>query len=565
MTGSRQADSIASLGNLKACPLAVRAELDGGYLAYLDFSDVFEPDGRQVEETFRNLARKEPSDKLSCPGWIGFFGYEFLAAHLGLSLRANRDLAIPDGWFGRPKTVIRLLPDATRVESEIPGRGREISDLLKKETQPARPPSLGPSPPFVATLSSASTKASSGKPARPYSTAKPIKSRFPNDSRPTQIDPVLAFQRLCLANPAPEAFFAQDGKLSIRLFPRNGNRTERRPYNDTPHRRHLPRKAGSSDGSVIESFLNDPKEVAEHNMLVDLRGTTFRQSANPEPLPSNGSGKWKATPICTTLFRRLGKLERRNRSPTLLKSMLPGGSITGCPKIAPWNGSTDSNLAFGARTRGALDRFPTTEAIRLNLIIRSMLVINDRCYAQAGGGIVVDSTPEYEYNENKIKAQALLIFWHDPSGRPSGFLHPQPRASPCRIGRVLVLDRRGINVGGLSRADLIVLSPGPGNPDQYPETQALCRAWMGKTDSRGVPRFPAHPPSGRGPHKQTVSSSRVETEIELIHLRQPTPVLTNLFGLPVTTPSGLTRQPSSELPGPSASAARSHPRYALVI
>ena len=84
MTGSRQADSIASLGNLKACPLAVRAEPDGGYLAYLDFSDVFEPDGRQVEETFRNLARKEPSDKLTCPGWIGFFGYEFLAAHLGL-------------------------------------------------------------------------------------------------------------------------------------------------------------------------------------------------------------------------------------------------------------------------------------------------------------------------------------------------------------------------------------------------------------------------------------------------------------------------------------------------
>ena len=46
--------------------------------------------------------------------------------------------------------------------------------------------------------------------------------------------------------------------------------------------------------------------------------------------------------------------------------------------------------------------------LRLNLIIRSMLVTNDRCYAQAGGGIVVESTPEYEYNENKIKAQALL-------------------------------------------------------------------------------------------------------------------------------------------------------------
>ena len=136
MSGSRQAtpSPAPQLGSMLP---TIRAEPDGGYLAYLDFTDVFEPDGKQVEATFRNLARKEPSDKLSRPGWIGFFGYEFLAAHLGLSLRANRDLAIPDGWFGRPKTVIRLLPDATRVESEIPGRGREISDLLKKETQPA--------------------------------------------------------------------------------------------------------------------------------------------------------------------------------------------------------------------------------------------------------------------------------------------------------------------------------------------------------------------------------------------------------------------------------------------
>ena len=46
--------------------------------------------------------------------------------------------------------------------------------------------------------------------------------------------------------------------------------------------------------------------------------------------------------------------------------------------------------------------------LRLNLIIRSMLILGERCYTQAGGGIVVDSTPEYEYRENQIKAQALL-------------------------------------------------------------------------------------------------------------------------------------------------------------
>jgi para-aminobenzoate synthetase component 1 len=45
---------------------------------------------------------------------------------------------------------------------------------------------------------------------------------------------------------------------------------------------------------------------------------------------------------------------------------------------------------------------------RLNLIIRSMIQCNEKAYVQAGGGIVVDSNPEYEFNENRIKAQALL-------------------------------------------------------------------------------------------------------------------------------------------------------------
>jgi para-aminobenzoate synthetase component 1 len=46
--------------------------------------------------------------------------------------------------------------------------------------------------------------------------------------------------------------------------------------------------------------------------------------------------------------------------------------------------------------------------LHLNLIIRSMLVLGEKCFTQAGGGIVVNSTPEYEYRENQIKAQALL-------------------------------------------------------------------------------------------------------------------------------------------------------------
>ena len=58
MSASRQAISISVLGNLGACPLAIRAEPTGGYLAYLDFVDVFEPDCKKLEEAFQNLSSK---------------------------------------------------------------------------------------------------------------------------------------------------------------------------------------------------------------------------------------------------------------------------------------------------------------------------------------------------------------------------------------------------------------------------------------------------------------------------------------------------------------------------
>ena len=57
---------------------------------------------------------------------------------------------------------------------------------------------------------------------------------------------------------------------------------------------------------------------------------------------------------------------------------------------------------------GSFGTIESNGDIRLNLIIRSMIATDSRCFVQAGGGIVIDSTPEYEYNANRIKAQALL-------------------------------------------------------------------------------------------------------------------------------------------------------------
>ncbi|HAE10642.1 MAG TPA: hypothetical protein DCG39_03265, partial [Opitutae bacterium] len=94
--------------------------------------------------------------------------------------------------------------------------------------------------------------------------------------------------------------------------------------------------------------------------------------------------------------------------PSLLQAMLPGGSITGCPKIRTMEWIDRLEPCFRGPYTGSFGIISDDGDLRLNLIIRSMLMTGGRCYAQAGGGIVVDSTPDYEYNENKIKARALL-------------------------------------------------------------------------------------------------------------------------------------------------------------
>ena len=92
----------------------------------------------------------------------------------------------------------------------------------------------------------------------------------------------------------------------------------------------------------------------------------------------------------------------------ILSAMLPGGSITGCPKVRTMEWIDRLEPCFRGPYTGSFGMLSDSGDISLNLIIRSMLIIGDYCYTQAGGGIVIDSTPKYEYKENNLKARALL-------------------------------------------------------------------------------------------------------------------------------------------------------------
>ena len=402
---------LPNLSSLNSSQIAIKVNPEGGFFAYLDFFQSHTLDHNDVKSGIDRLTQDFPVTNLSFSGWIGFFGYEFLASNLGLNLQANRDLNIPDGWFGRPQTIIHLLPNQTKIESSLAQRASEIAKTLEFST--------------IHNLNKVEFHTSSQKCNLDFQEYEKIFSQAreaildgesyqikisQRHEAKVKVDPLLAFAKLHLANPAPEAFVLQTEEFSLVscspeiVIEKKGPHIKTRPIGGT-----YERNQSENDRSIIERFLNDPKEVAEHNMLVDLERNDL-------------SSVCQAGSVQLTRFREVetyahlhhlvstieGTLNDRINLSEILSAMLPGGSITGCPKIRTMEWIDRLEPCFRGPYTGSFGMIADQGDISLNLIIRSMLILGDNCYTQTGGGIVIDSTPEYEYKENYLKARALL-------------------------------------------------------------------------------------------------------------------------------------------------------------
>ena len=401
---------LERLHSLGTDTLVIRANPKGGWTGYLDFSDIqilsLENTCGQIEY-LNSFSPK--SHGLSFSGWVGFFGYEFLARHFGATLSADRDLNIPDGWFGRPSTILYIQQDRISIESSLPERESEIAHLIENA-------SLSAPQSFVA--HNRRCNLSFKEYEKIFHQAREaildgetyqikISQRFEAEAK---INPLVAFAKLSESNPAPEAFLLQTPEFSLVscspevVIEKTGNRILTRPIGGT-----YARNSSGSDQSVIERFLNDPKEVSEHNMLVDLERNDLSSLCVPGTVHLERFREVETYSHLHHLVSTIhGELKPGTSLSNILQGMLPGGSITGCPKMRTMEWIDQLEPCFRGPYTGSFGIIEDSGDLRLNLIIRSMLILGERCYTQAGGGIVVDSTPEYEYRENQIKAQALL-------------------------------------------------------------------------------------------------------------------------------------------------------------
>ena len=219
------------------------------------------------------------------------------------------------------------------------------------------------------------------------------------------------YHRLRTVNPSPFSGLFVTGNLALvssspeRLVRITGNRVTARPIAGT---RPRGRTAGE-DHELMDTLRLDAKERAEHVMLVDLARNdlgrvceygsvhvdefmTIEQYSHVAHLVSEVEGTLR--PACST--------------PDLIRSVFPGGTITGAPKIRCMEIIEELEPVRRGPYTGSLGYVSWTGDADFNILIRTMVLAKQRAYLQVGAGIVADSDPRREYQETLDKAQALF-------------------------------------------------------------------------------------------------------------------------------------------------------------
>ena len=103
-----------------------------------------------------------------------------------------------------------------------------------------------------------------------------------------------------------------------------------------------------------------------------------------------------------------GQLKKNVKNIDILKAMMPGGSVIGCPKISTLNLLNKQEKENRNIYTGSFGYLKFNGDLRFNIIIRSILNFNDVSEISVASGVVIDSNSKHEFNENYLKAKALI-------------------------------------------------------------------------------------------------------------------------------------------------------------
>ena len=230
-------------------------------------------------------------------------------------------------------------------------------------------------------------------------------------SRHVNAAPFTVYRALRSINPSPYMFFLdlQDFHI-IGASPELLVRVEDREV--TIHPIAGTRRRGDdpqSDQQLADELKNDPKERAEHVMLVDLGRNDVGRVSIPGSVQVNQFMEIERYSHVMHLVSNVtGQLRPELTPYDALRAGFPAGTVSGAPKIRAMEIISELEGEQRGVYAGAVGYFSHSGNLDTAITLRTMVIKNDRAYIQAGGGIVADSNPSEEYQESMNKAKALL-------------------------------------------------------------------------------------------------------------------------------------------------------------
>jgi anthranilate synthase component I len=223
-------------------------------------------------------------------------------------------------------------------------------------------------------------------------------------------DPLNAYRAMRLINPSPYMFFLRMGdesvagaspEVMVRL--KDGEAIVRpiagtRPRSSSPDR----------DAKMERDLLADPKESAEHVMLVDLARNDLGRIAVPGTVTVDAfKTVEKYSHVMHMVSNVRAGIANGYDAFDVLRATFPAGTLSGAPKIRAMEIIEYLEPEHRGPYGGCVGYFSFTGCMDMGITIRTVTMKGDRAYFQAGAGIVADSIPEKEYQETMSKAQAM--------------------------------------------------------------------------------------------------------------------------------------------------------------
>ncbi|MEA3117644.1 MAG: anthranilate synthase component, partial [Paraburkholderia sp.] len=172
-----------------------------------------------------------------------------------------------------------------------------------------------------------------------------------------------------------------------------------RPRGNTPER----------DAELATELLNDPKEIAEHVMLIDLaRNDVGRIAQTGSVSVTDKMVIEKYSHVQHIVSSVEGKLKQGVTNFDVLRATFPAGTLSGAPKVRAMELIDELEPVKRGLYGGAVGYLSFSGEMDLAIAIRTGLVRDGNLYVQAAAGIVADSVPESEWQETENKARAVL-------------------------------------------------------------------------------------------------------------------------------------------------------------